>query len=176
MIANMSGSGTEPQPDFICSAISTISVGIFSPLRTLIGQFDCRRRFLAISLLYTITFEDRGGVALTEDGIDETVVADLFRVGESIVQISICSEISMECDPDSQTVDIENVTVTVTPHTGRLFPYGEVTRDPSFRGVLDGAVPLYPPSNIPFFSSYYTSLHVSTLQCIVVSITDSLGP
>ena len=100
---------------------------------------------------------------MSDRDIDSSVVADQFEEGENLVQISVCWENrQMEtCDPDSVTVEIANVSVTVQSNTGRLFPYGEPTRDSSFRDVLDGSVPIYPPNAVPFFSNYYGSLHVS---------------
>ena len=65
------------------------------------------------------------------------------------------------CDERYSTTNLGLVTVIVLPSTERLFPYGEVTSDMSFRGVLDGAVPVYPSDSIPFYSTYYRKLFVS---------------
>lgn len=147
--------------DFSCAeSISSVSIEIFSPLRMLIQELNCSSGpFL---LLYTIEFRDHRAVVAEHD-VDNYLVADFLEEGENMFMISICREnavLSNTCDPFS-TVETVNDSVTVRRNIGRLFPYGDMMRDSSFRGVLDGAVPLYPPDKIPFFSNYYSSLHVS---------------
>ena len=65
------------------------------------------------------------------------------------------------CDPDLMSVNLGNISVTVLPSSNRLFPYRPSVGDSEFRGVLDGAVPIYPSDSVPFFSTYYRRLYVS---------------
>lgn len=104
-------------------------------------------------------------VMLTEQEASMSPVVSLFGVGlRSVnVSISVCEQSRGgvdACDAISMIENVGNVTILVQPSTTRLFPYGAVTGDQSFRGILDGAVAIYPPESIPFYANYYRSLYV----------------
>lgn len=103
--------------------------------------------------------------------MDVDFVAEFFTRGvHADVYVTVCSQGEGGiCDPEIESVDIGRVTVSVQPNTVRIFPYGVSANDRSFRDVLDGARPIYPPDGVPFFSDYYTSLHVRELvklECV----------
>ena len=66
------------------------------------------------------------------------------------------------CDPNSFPSTIElRVNLTVRPTTVRLFPYGALSRDSNFDGVVDGDVEVSSPDAIPFFGGFdYRSVYV----------------
>ena len=158
-----SGSGLM-SPEITCSPPSPIlTTEIFTPLSTLLDSLSCEVTGTYASLLYIFDLVDRLEL-LTEERLLNSFVADVLKRGENtITNITVCFEHRQygTCDPDLPTTYLEGITISVQPSTDRLFPYGFSTGDNSFRGVLDGAVPIYPPDSVPFYSKYYRRLYVS---------------
>ena len=161
----------DDQPPVILSVsctqleLSNVTTEIFSQLSTIVDGFECSTTSQTAPLIFMLDFSDRRVEVRTESQADMSLVADLFGLGNTSVSIRVCVEGSnVSCDPEVETVRLGEVTVSVTPSTSSAFPFGLHARDRSFRGVLDGARPMYPPASIPFFSKYYKSLFVSCLK------------
>ena len=87
-----------------------------------------------------------------------------FPTGLYSVTYSACLQeapFTKICANESETIVLGTVSTTIVPSTDRLFPYGLSTGDRSFKGVLDGAVPIYLTEPVPFFTNYYNRLYVS---------------
>ena len=160
-------SASPPPPEALsisCTQLelSTITVEIFSLLNTIIDGFECCTTSPRAPLIFVLAFPDQRVKVLTESRADTSLVADVFELGDVSISIHVCGEGNAgTCDPEIESVRLGEVTVSVMPSTSSAFPYGLHTRDRSFRDVLDGARPMYPPASIPFFSNYYRSLFVS---------------
>lgn len=141
---------------------NSIATEIFLLLNTVVDGFQCCSSSSNTPLLFVLTFPNQRVEVVTESRLDLDFVADVFERGSTVVSISVCGQGSGGvCNPDIAVVDLGEVTVTVQPSSFSVFPYGLNARDRSFRGVLDGARPIYPPARIPFFSNYYQRLFVS---------------
>lgn len=129
-------------------------------MRTLIGVFDCRETLLGnyyrttTRLLYTLTFEDRTSLLSDLVEVNNTLVAEWFREGINSLNISVCRYLTstsrFTCNPTSipMMIHLNNLEILVLHNTSRLFPYGSLTRDPSFYSVTDGVVETYPSEEI----------------------------
>lgn len=163
--SGQSGSGLMP-PDITCSQIPlTFTAEIFTPLSMLIESLECQSTS-SMPLLFVLDFADRQEM-LTPQRASNSFVADLLERGGNSINITVCFQQtgnSTVCDPDFTTTNLGIISISVQSSTSRLFPYDSLTRltgDRSFRGVLDGAVPIYPTDSIPFYSTYYRRLYVS---------------
>jgi hypothetical protein len=137
---------------------------IFSLLSTVIDGFGCCTSSRETPLVFVLTFPDDRVEVLSESRADSSYVADVFKRGDTAVSISVCGAGSNgTCDQDVDVVDLGLVMVSVNPSSSGVFPYGSEARDRSFRGVLDGARPIYPPESIPFFSNYHNAIFVSRI-------------
>ena len=173
------------RPDFVCNDISSTSVDIFAPVSTLMRVFNCRETGNLyytyyhyrgnIRLLYTLVFEDREVSLSQAREVNTTLVADWFREGTNHLNISVCisnNASTPSCiDSIPRNLLLQNVEINVTHNTLKLFPYGGLTRDSSFRGVTHGVVEYSLQEEIPFFSGYYRSFYVS----IAVNCTGTGG-
>lgn len=181
-----SGSGTSPltpSPPVVVTIscaqqqqpLDNVTTEIFLLLSVVVDGFQCCSSSSSTSLLFILTFPNQRVEVLTESQLDFSFVADILERGSTIVSISVCGEGSGGvCNPDIAVVDLGEVTVTVQQSSFSFFPYGPNSRDRSFRDVLDGARPIYPPARIPFFSDYYQSLFVSCCSVIALN-ADILG-
>lgn len=164
------GSGSDDTPENIvpvtvsCAVLrQQVVVEIFRDLSSLFLPFDCCITSRDIPLLFVMMFPGRNPIYFTEGQLFSSLVAEYFQMGDHQVSIDVCAQgRDRNCDPDVERVDIGAVALSVIPNTFRHFPYGTLTRDRSFRNVLDGARPIYPPDSIPFFSNYHRVIYVST--------------
>ena len=161
-------------PSISCAQLelSTVTTEIFSLLNTITDGFECfTTNPRSTSLIFVLALPDRRVEVLTETQAYTNLVADVFGLGDTFISIRVCGEgRAGTCDPEIESVRLGEVTVSVMPSTSRAFPFGLHARDRSFRGVLDGARPMYPPASIPFFSKYYRSLFVSiTIRSITTN-------
>jgi len=136
---------------------------VFTPLSVLFERFGCRSHQPATTLLVMESAE-LSEVVREEDAPD-ILIGELFDqgYGRTEVAVTICTRQAAfpdTCNPNLPTVN-SSVNISVQQSSARLLPYGDPVDDHSFRGVLDGGVPIYPPESIPFFSNYYNRLYVS---------------
>ena len=111
------------------------------------------------TLLYIFTFEGQT-LVLSASQLSSSLAVEMFGAGETELAITVCEEGERRnCSQDSIAVDVGIVTLSVELSLSGGFPYGR--GDSSFRGVLDGAMAIYPPDSVPFYSSYYRTLYVS---------------
>ena len=169
-----SGSGSEiQQPDLTCSAGQnrSLTVAILSSLESLFQRFQCTSNS-NVPLLYMLTFPDsREGTFHERQALNLTILDVFNTAGDTSVSVRVCREGASEmCDQSSRIEDLGSITVSVNPLSSeRLFPYGDLMDDQSFRGVLDGARVIYPSESIPFFSNYYRRLYVRNTIVLMVA-------
>lgn len=163
-------SGSTPDEEVItCNIAPNAAVEIFTVADSFI---QCSTTSQSQQpLLFTFINTTSAGNFITSRDFTERELASTF-IGDLIgfdlrtyrVNISVCVQAENgTCDVYGPipVLDLGMILVTVTPSTNRLFPYGILTDDSSFRGVLDGAVAVYSLRGIPFFSNYYNRLYVS---------------
>ena len=157
-----------------------ISFEVFHRMNTLLRRLGCtanhyryyynQRRFYYYNILYNVSYydidEERSFLLPEQETLSrKPLVADWFEVGEHFLNIVVCRNrnyLTDTCDPNSFPLTIElKVNITVRPNTVRLFPYGELSRDSNFDGILDGEVEVSSPDAIPFFGGFdYQSVYV----------------
>lgn len=159
MESSGSGEGSAILPLEITCQPFDIPIEIFTPLYVLLDSLQCSTPTYQ-PLLYTLQLGQRRET-VAHYGVSDIFVVDFFERGANLVSITVCVQWEgEECHPDSFPVTLDFV-VDVLPNSYRLFPSGYNSRgERSFRGVLDGAVPVYPPESVPFFSKYYRNIYV----------------
>ena len=130
-----------------------VIVEIFAKIISVFNAFECT--FINTQAFFTLTIDGQM-YFFTDQVANSRLVAQFFWLESNDVSISACAD--RNCN---SRVDIGGVTIKVRKSTLRNYPYGEPTYDRSFRGVLDGNRPIYPPAHIPFFSNYHRVIYVS---------------
>lgn len=127
---------------------------------------DCGLEYY-YDLLYNITVGTRSVLLSERYQVINTLVAEWFEEGINLAHIVVCrhdyySNYNVCASAlNSVSLDLGTIEIILRPNTARLFPFGNLTGDLSFDGVVDGAVEIQPPNSIPFFNSYYRNLYVS---------------
>ena len=93
----------------------------------------------------TVSENDRGAV-----------FADFFAVGSHNLQVDVCNERSGACAETALSV-----TLTVSRHQGRLFPFGSGYLDVARSFADDRAYSIIVSRRIPFWNLYYNRIYVS---------------
>ena len=171
-----SGSGMDLMPETIlCSnPTESLSVSLFDSISSAMGAFQCillvtpmldtnTSETIEPSLLFIVTLQGGNKLYIPQDDPDPPFI-DFLDVGIHNVAVSACRGTGVSCD-SMQIFEIGNVTININSYQRRLFPFGDVLNDDSFRNVLDGAVPIVIPETIPFWSRYYHTIYVSTDVC-----------
>ncbi len=160
-----SGSGITPMDTILtCSSDLSYSVEVYDTIGELLQLLSCRTDTPQQTILYFLTIPSLSEDIYDSQDISNMLISQLFSLGETAASIMVCVQGSDgDCINDLVVV---NITVGVSFQDNAV-PYGPVVSDSEFRGVLDGAVPVYPPRNIPFFSNYYKRIYVSRLFAVM---------
>lgn len=158
IMSSGSGSG-ETLPTLITCSPPTTSIDVFSLASEII---TCMSVPDTATLLYIFTFAGQT-IVFSDSQLSSRLAVEMFGAGGAEVAITVCEEGERRsCSQDSIAVDVGVVTLSVELSLTGGFPYGQdLIGDSSFRGVLDGARPIYPPDSVPFYSNYYNTLYVS---------------
>lgn len=180
--SGMSGSGMELIPEhIICSnPVQTLQVSLFDSIYSSLSTLECMLMSIPDlntnssndrepALIFIIDLPNESDLFVTQHDLNEPFI-DHFDTGTYTITITACSGVDFACD-QMGLVELGNITFVIGTHQRRLFPYGETIGDESFRDVLDGAVEIPLSKTIPFWSSYYNKIYVSSTAKIKTTVT-----
>jgi len=139
---------------------------VFSTTGELLDSLTIQCTYLGVSTVIAVTVNT---IQLTVSY--EVLIINYFSIGNNTITIVIC--VGGYCNNIERYV----VTITVVSSTSRIFPYGLLSSDSFFTGVLDSARPIYLPQNypIPYFDHFYTRLWVSDRTSTGVKLMNVYG-